>query len=184
MHVGAAWLPTPHLLGPQRVRSSLKAKVRHHPVLEILEKERPEAVAETANRALNGEPRAASPVRAEATHTHQTTSPGLGLRHPLRWQTGCGAGGKESACQCKRHKSQGLDPWVGKIWRREWQLQCSHLENPMERGAWQLQLQRADSTERTRKHTHTHAHARTHAHTHTHTPLNTKPGGLTWCFSG
>ena len=33
-----------------------------------------------------------------------------------------GAGGKESVCQCKRHKGLGLNPWVGKIpWRREWQ---------------------------------------------------------------
>ena len=30
--------------------------------------------------------------------------------------------GKESACQCRRHKGRGLDPWVGKIpWRRKWQ---------------------------------------------------------------
>ena len=29
---------------------------------------------------------------------------------------------KESTCQCRRHKSSGLDPWVGKIpWRRKWQ---------------------------------------------------------------
>ena len=26
-----------------------------------------------------------------------------------------GAGGKEPACQCRRHKRLGLDPWVGKI---------------------------------------------------------------------
>ena len=33
-----------------------------------------------------------------------------------------GASGKELACQCRRHKRQGFDPWVGKIpWRREWQ---------------------------------------------------------------
>ena len=30
--------------------------------------------------------------------------------------------GKESACQCRRHRRCGLDPWIGKIpWRREWQ---------------------------------------------------------------
>ena len=30
--------------------------------------------------------------------------------------------GKESACQCRRHKRHGFDPWVGKIlWRRKWQ---------------------------------------------------------------
>ena len=30
--------------------------------------------------------------------------------------------GKEPACQCRRHKRYGFDPWVGKIpWRRVWQ---------------------------------------------------------------
>ena len=33
-----------------------------------------------------------------------------------------GASGKESACQCRRLKRWGFDPWVGKIpWRRAWQ---------------------------------------------------------------
>ena len=33
-----------------------------------------------------------------------------------------GATGKEPSCQCRRCKSWGLDPWVGKIpWRRAWQ---------------------------------------------------------------
>ena len=32
---------------------------------------------------------------------------------------GCGAHGKEPACQCRRHKRQGFDPWVRKIlWRK------------------------------------------------------------------
>ena len=32
-----------------------------------------------------------------------------------------GAGVKESACQCRRHKRPRFDPWVGKIpWRRKW----------------------------------------------------------------
>ena len=32
------------------------------------------------------------------------------------------ASGKESACQCRRLKRCGFDPWVGKIsWRRKWQ---------------------------------------------------------------
>ena len=35
----------------------------------------------------------------------------------------CSTSGKESACQCIRHKRQGFDPWVRKIpWRRVWQL--------------------------------------------------------------
>ena len=33
-----------------------------------------------------------------------------------------GASGKEPACQCRRCKRCGFDPWVGKIpWRRAWQ---------------------------------------------------------------
>ena len=46
--------------------------------------------------------------------------------------------GKESACQCRRHKRRGLDPWV----RRSSgggngnSLQYYCLENSMDRGAW------------------------------------------------
>ena len=33
-----------------------------------------------------------------------------------------GASGKEPACQCRRHKRLGFNPWVRKIpWRRAWQ---------------------------------------------------------------
>ena len=33
-----------------------------------------------------------------------------------------GVNGKESACQCRRHKRCGFNPWVRKIpWRRAWQ---------------------------------------------------------------
>ena len=33
-----------------------------------------------------------------------------------------GASGKESACQCRRQKRRGFNPWVSKIpWRRAWQ---------------------------------------------------------------
>ena len=33
-----------------------------------------------------------------------------------------GANGKEPACQCRRHKRHGFNPWVRKIpWRRAWQ---------------------------------------------------------------
>ena len=64
-----------------------------------------------------------------------------------------GTSGKDPACQCRRHKRCGFDPWVGKIpWRRAWQhtpvfffypLQDSCLENPMDRGAWQATVHRA-----------------------------------------
>ena len=50
-----------------------------------------------------------------------------------------GTSGKESACQCRRHKRSGFDSWVWKIpWRRACNLfQYSCLENPMDKGAWQ-----------------------------------------------
>ena len=33
-----------------------------------------------------------------------------------------GTSGKESTCQCRRHKRHGFDPWVRKIpWRKAWQ---------------------------------------------------------------
>ena len=36
--------------------------------------------------------------------------------------TGASSVGKESACQYRRHKRCGFDPWVGKIpWKRKWQ---------------------------------------------------------------
>ena len=32
------------------------------------------------------------------------------------------ASGKEPACQCRRRKRRGFDPWVGKIpWKKVWQ---------------------------------------------------------------
>ena len=39
-----------------------------------------------------------------------------------------GASGKEPACQCRRRKRHGFEPWLGKIpWRREWQLTAEFL---------------------------------------------------------
>ena len=49
-----------------------------------------------------------------------------------------GASGKELACQCRRHKRHGFNPWVKKIpWRRALgnPLQYACLENPIGRGA-------------------------------------------------
>ena len=47
-----------------------------------------------------------------------------------------GAGGKEPACQRRRRKRHGFDPWVGKIpgGGHGSPLQYSCLENPMDRG--------------------------------------------------
>ena len=56
------------------------------------------------------------------------TTPGL-----PRWLSG-----KESACQCRRHRRHEFHPWVGMIpWKRNGNpLQYSCLENPMDRGTW------------------------------------------------
>jgi len=50
-----------------------------------------------------------------------------------------GASGKESICQCRRHKRHWFDLWVEKIpWRGHGNpLQYSCLENPTYRGTWQ-----------------------------------------------
>ena len=51
------------------------------------------------------------------THTHIYI-----YRHTHTYGFPGGASGKEPACQCRRHKRGGFDPWVGKIpWRKAWQ---------------------------------------------------------------
>ena len=74
----------------------------------------------------------------------------------LRWFRG-----KESACQSRRPRRCGFDPWVGKIpWRRKWQLTPIFLTRKvMDRGAWQATVHRGckelDTTEwlSTQRHT-------------------------------
>ena len=40
--------------------------------------------------------------------------------------------GKESTCQCQRHKRPGFDPWVGKIpWSRKWGLTPAFLPSKL-----------------------------------------------------
>ena len=49
-----------------------------------------------------------------------------------------GASGKQSSCQCRRHKRRKFNPWVR--WSpgegNDNPLQCPCLENPLDRGAW------------------------------------------------
>ena len=48
----------------------------------------------------------------------------------LKPTLGCpdGADGKERACQCRRLKRRGFNPWVGKMpWRRAWQTHSGIL---------------------------------------------------------
>ena len=46
--------------------------------------------------------------------------------------------GKESAYQCRSHRSHRFDTWVRKVpWRRKWQPTLVFAwDNPMDRGAW------------------------------------------------
>ena len=62
-----------------------------------------------------------------------------------------GASGKESVCQCMRHKRPEFKPWVGKIpgEGHGYPLQYFCLENPMDRGAWWASVYRV-SKSRTR----------------------------------
>ena len=55
----------------------------------------------------------------------------------MYWNFPGGTGGKEPACQCRRHRRLRLDPWVGKIrWWRAWQPSpMSCLENSMDKKA-------------------------------------------------
>ena len=90
------------------------------------------------------------------------------------WHLGAGEGhpgfsgdasGKEPACQPRRRKRLGFDPWVGEIPGSGRSLggehsnppQYSSLGNPRDRGAWQAMVHRVtelDTTEVT-QHTHT-----------------------------
>ena len=49
--------------------------------------------------------------------------------------------GKESTCKCR---TRWFDPWVEEVpWRRKWQsLQSSHLEDPIDKGAWRAPVHR------------------------------------------
>ena len=74
-----------------------------------------------------------------------------------RWRSG-----KEAACQCRRHKMSGFDPWVEKIpWNRKWHATpVFSLENSMEREAWWATVHGVTKSQTLLS---------MHAHTHTHT---------------
>ena len=65
----------------------------------------------------------------------------------LRWRSS-----KNSACQCRRPKSCGFNPWAGKIpWRRKWQPTPVFLPGKfVDRGAWHAirGCKKSDTTER------------------------------------
>ena len=59
---------------------------------------------------------------------------------PPRWLSG-----KESACQCRRHRRCRFDPWSGRSLGggNGNLLRYSYLENPIDRGAWLATVHRA-----------------------------------------
>ena len=60
-----------------------------------------------------------------------------------------GLSGKESTCQCGRHRRLRIDPWVGKItWKRSWQPTPAFLPGESHnRGAWQAAVQGVSKTQ-------------------------------------
>ena len=71
-----------------------------------------------------------------------------------------GTSGKEPACQCRRHKRHGFDPWVGRSpgGGHGNPLQYSCLENPMHRGAWRATVYSVPQSWTWLKWLSTHAH--------------------------
>jgi len=75
-----------------------------------------------------------------------------------------GASGEESACQCRKCRRQGFDPWVRKIpWSRKWQPTPVFLPGKFHGqrslvgySAWSCK--ELDMTEHTHTHTHMHTH--------------------------
>ena len=72
-----------------------------------------------------------------------------------------GTSGKEPACQCRRHKRCGLEPWVEIPWRRAWQPTPvflpgeSHGQGSLA-GCSSWGCKESDTTEQLNTHTHTH----------------------------
>ena len=72
-----------------------------------------------------------------------------------RWHTG-----KQTACQCRKHKRHGFNPWVGKLpWK--WKRQPALVFLPgksLEKGTWQAIGHRDHKESDTTEHACTHTH--------------------------
>ena len=63
---------------------------------------------------------------------------------------------KEYSCQCRRHRTHGFDPWVGKIpWRRKWQPTPVFLPGKFHRGAWRATVHGGHKESDMAEHIHT-----------------------------
>ena len=84
-----------------------------------------------------------------------------------------GASGKESSCQCRRHKRHGFNPWVGKIPWRTWQSTPVVLPGESyHRGVWWAPVHSVKRSQKQLKRLSMCGCMHTHTHTHTHTKLN------------
>ena len=85
--------------------------------------------------------------------------------------------GKESACQCRRHKRCIFSPWVGKIpWSKKWQPTVVFLP-----GKFHGQSSQAGYSPQGHKESDTNEQTeRTHTHTHTHTHVSSCLFFLLW----
>ena len=66
---------------------------------------------------------------------------------------------EESACQYRRHRGYGFDPWFRKIpWSRKWQPHSSFLgwQIPRTGEAWQATVHGVAKSQTGHTHTHTH----------------------------
>ena len=81
-----------------------------------------------------------------------------------------GTSDKVSACQCKRLKRHGFNPWVGKIpWGRKWQPTL--VLSPGKFHGWRILVGYSPwGYKESDNNTQACAHMHTHTHTHTHTP--------------
>ena len=67
--------------------------------------------------------------------------------------------GRESTCQCRRHKRCGFDPWVGKIpWRRAWQPTLVFLPEESHGKTWQAIVHRVSKSRTWLKRLSVHTH--------------------------
>ena len=89
---------------------------------------------------------------------------GIALAFAMRYAMSLWGGhsGKEPACQCRRRKTHGFDPWDRKIsWRKKWQpLHYACLGNPMDRESWWATVHGITKSQ-TQLSTHTHQYTHT-----------------------
>ena len=86
--------------------------------------------------------------------------------HGLPWRLS----GKESICQCRRHRRRGFDPWVGNIpYKRKWQPDPVFLPGKSHGQRSLVGYSSWGGKSQTRLSLCVCARARAHTHTHTHT---------------